>query len=321
MATVQTVRGPIDTSEMGPTLMHEHVFVLTPEVQGNLPEPWDPAAHVADAVAKLSQLAATGIKTIVDPTVIGLGRDVATVKKINEEVDLNIIVATGIYTYESPPNYFRFRFAPEGGNDPMTDLFVHDITEGIVDTEVKAAFLKCAIDEPGMTPGVERVLRAVAATHRITGAPITVHTHPGTHRGREVAQLLTDEGVNPGSVVLGHSGDSVDAEHLSQLADMGFLLGMDRFGIGDDTVERGRVDIVIEMCKRGYSRSMVLSHDTSCVLDWLDDAARTFVLPKWTYTHIHEEVLPALSAGGVTDEQIDDMLVGNPRRYFEAAAH
>jgi phosphotriesterase-related protein len=320
MARVETVRGPIDSSELGPTLMHEHVFVVTPEVQVNLPEPWDPDAQVADAVAKLRELVDIGVRTIVDPTVIGLGRDVATVKKINEQVDINIVVATGIYTYESPPNYFRFRFTPEGGNDPMTDLFVHDITEGIVHTGVKAAFLKCAVDEPGMTPGVERVLRAVAVTNRLTGAPITVHTHPGTQRGSEVARILKEEGVDPASVVLGHSGDSVDADHLQELADMGFVLGMDRFGIGDEAVEQGRVNIVAEMCKRGYSHSMVLSHDTSCQIDWFDHAARAFVLPKWNYTHIHEEVLPALRTAGVTDDQIDDMLVKNPRRYFETRA-
>jgi phosphotriesterase-related protein len=320
MARVQTVRGPIDTAELGQTLMHEHVFVVTPEVQVNLPEPWDPDDQVADAVARLRELADIGVRTIVDPTVIGLGRDIATIKTINEQVDLNIVVATGIYTYESPPNYFRYRFAPQGGHDPMIDLFVHDITEGIVDTGVKAAFLKCAIDEPGMTPGVERVMRAVAAAHRETGAPITVHTHPGTQRGSEVARLLQEEHVDPASVVLGHSGDSVDADHLQELADMGFLLGMDRFGIGNEAIEAGRVDVVVELCMRGYSSSMVLSHDTSCVIDWMDNAARSFFLPKWTYTHIHEEVLPALRAAGVTEEQIDDMLVKNPRRYFEGTA-
>ena len=111
MATVQTVRGPIDTSEMGTTLMHEHVFVLTTDVQANLPEPWDPDRQIADAVAKLRRLVDLGVRTIVDPTVIGLGRDIPLIQRINEQVDINIVVATGIYTYDSAPFYFRFRFA------------------------------------------------------------------------------------------------------------------------------------------------------------------------------------------------------------------
>jgi len=320
MAQVQTVRGPIDTADMGTTLMHEHVFVLTADVQANLPEPFDEDGRAADAVSKLQVLAELGVRTIVDPTVIGLGRNVARIKRINAEVDLNIIVATGVYTYDTAPFYFRFRLPMGDAPDPMVDLFVRDITEGIGDTGVKAAFLKCAIDTPGMTPDVERILRAVAAAHRATGAPVTVHTHPGTKRGLEVAQVLADEGVDPHRVVLGHSGDSHDVDHLQELAEMGYLLGMDRFGIDLEITAEQRSTTVIELCRRGLSKSMVLSHDAACLLDWVDEAMKPVVLPNWHYAHIHQDVIPALKEGGVTDEQLDDMLVGNPRRYFEGAA-
>ena len=229
-------------------------------------------------------------------------------------------MATGIYTYDMVPFYFRFRMPREGGPDPMVELFVHDITEEIVDTGVKAAFLKCAVDEPGLTPGVERVLRAVAAAHRMTGAPITVHTHPETRRGLDVARVLAEEEVDPPRVVLGHSGDSDDLEYLQELAEKGYLLGMDRFGIDVAASAEQRAQTVVGLCKRGLSKSMVLSHDAACVMDWLDEAGRAMFLPNWHYLHIHQDVLPALRAAGVTEEQIDDMLVGNPRRYFEGAA-
>ncbi len=320
MGQVETVRGPIDTSELGQTLMHEHVFVLTADVQANLPEPLDEEARVSEAAAKLQALADLGVRTIVDPTVIGLGRNVARVKRVNERVDLNIVVATGIYTYDTVPYYFRYRFPTGDAPDPMVELFVHDLTEGIVDTGVKAAFLKCAVDEPGLTPDVERVLRAVAAAHRITGAPITVHTHPGTRRGLDVARVLSEEGADPARVVLGHSGDTTDLGYLEELASMGYLLGMDRFGLDLATTAEQRVQTVAELCRRGMSRSMVLSHDAACLIDWLDEAAREQFLPNWHYGHIHRDVLPALRAAGVTEEQINDMLVGNPRRYFEAAS-
>ena len=319
MANVETVRGPIEVAELGTTLMHEHVFVLTADVQANLPEPFDADAHVADAVVKLQELVDLGVRTIVDPTVIGLGRNIPLIKRVNAQVDINIVVATGIYTYDSVPFYFRTRFAREGQPDPMVDLFVHDITEGIAKTGVKAGLLKCAVDELGLTPGVERILLAVAATHRATGTPITVHTHPGTRRGLEVARLLLDQGVDPHRVVLGHSGDADDADHLQELAEMGFLLGMDRFGLDFAITADQRAGMVIELCRRGLSKSMVLSHDAACHIDWVEDGVRPLFMPNWNYTHIHRNVLPALREGGVTDEQIDDMLVGNPRRYFEAA--
>ena len=74
MAQVETVKGPVDTAGLGTTLMHEHVFVLTTDVQANLPDPWDEDGHVADAVGKLQVMADLGVRTIVDPTVIGLGQ-------------------------------------------------------------------------------------------------------------------------------------------------------------------------------------------------------------------------------------------------------
>jgi phosphotriesterase-related protein len=133
----------------------------------------------------------------------------------------------------------------------MVDLFVGDIEDGITGTGVRAGVLKCAIDAQGMTAGVERVMRAVAKAHRRTGVPITVHTHPTSKQGLAVADVLADEGVDPRRVVLGHSGDTTDVDHLGELADAGFLLGMDRFGINLDTTFEARADTLVEMCRRG----------------------------------------------------------------------
>ena len=170
MAEVQTVRGPVDTAALGRTYMHEHVFVLTADVQQNWPGEWGSEDdRVTDAVAKLQALAAQGVRTIADPTVIGLGRYIPRIQRIAEQVpDLNIIVATGCYTYDDVPFFFHHRgpalSAVVGSEvpDPMVDLFVGDITDGIAGTGVRAAFLKCAIDQQGLTDGVARVLRAVA---------------------------------------------------------------------------------------------------------------------------------------------------------------
>ncbi|MGY1752886.1 phosphotriesterase family protein [Blastococcus sp. SYSU D01042] len=316
------MRGPVDVAELGPTLMHEHVFVLTPDVQQNYPEEWgSEEQRVAEAVSKLQELAAVGVRTIVDPTVIGLGRYIPRIQRIAEQVDLNIVVATGCYTYDEVPFFFHHRGpalnAALGTEvpDPMVDLFVRDVEEGISGTGVRAAFLKCAIDAQGLTPGVERVMRAVAKAHQRTGVPITVHTHPGNRTGLDVQRVLGEEGVDPGRVVLGHSGDTTDADHLSELADAGFVLGMDRFGINLDTTFEARADVVVEMCRRGYAERMVLSQDASCYIDWIDPGVME-LLTQWRYTHIHQEVLPYLREHGVSDDQIETMLVTNPRRYF-----
>jgi phosphotriesterase-related protein len=238
-------------------------------------------------------------------------------------VDLNIVVATGCYTYDDVPFFFHHR-GPALNEalgtevpDPMVDLFVRDITEGIAGTGVRAAMLKCAIDAEGLTPGVERVMRAVAKAHHATGVPITVHTHPHSEQGTRVKQVLCDEeGVAPSRIVLGHSGDTTDCDHLAELADQGFVLGMDRFGINLDTTFEARADTLVEMVRRGYAERMVLSQDASCYFDWIEPDVMAF-LPQWHYLHIGEEVLPYVRERGVTEEQVQTMLVDVPRRCFE----
>src|SRR4029077_19124371 len=116
-----------------------------------------------------------------------------------------------------------------GGAEMMVDMFVKDIEEGIADTGGKAAILKCATDRPGVTPGVERVLRAVAQAHLRTGVPISTHTHAATERGLEQQRICAEEGVDLSRVVIGHSGDTTDLDYLEELIGNGSYIGMDRF--------------------------------------------------------------------------------------------
>lgn len=313
---VDTVRGPVPATGLGVTLMHEHVFVLSPEIIANYPEGWgDEQAREDTAVEKLNALKAIGVDTIVDPTVIGLGRYIPRIQRVAERTDLQIVVATGVYTYGDVPMYFHFTGPGTAlnGPEPMVDMFVRDITQGIAGTGVKAGILKCATDEAGLTPGVERVLRAVAAAHRATGVPITTHTHAHTRRGLEQQRIFAEEGVDLSRVVIGHSGDTTDLDYLEELIAAGSYLGMDRFGVDNILSFDERVDTVAAMCARGHAGRMVLAHDASCYIDWLPEEALPLVLPNWHYLHIHNDVLPALRWRGVTEEQITTMLVDNPR--------
>lgn len=318
MADVQTVTGPIDSSELGRTYAHEHVFVLGEEHRLNYQD-WDEAAMVEKAVADLTELKGLGIDTIMDPTVLGLGRYIPRIQEIARRIDLRIIAATGLYTYNEIP--FQFHYTGPGllfdQPEPLTEMFVKDLTEGIADTGVRAAFLKCAIEEQGLTPGVERVMRAVGQAHVRTGAPITVHTNPHTRSGLEAQRVLREEGVDLAKVVIGHSGDSTDLDYLKEVADAGSILGMDRFGLDVLLPFEQRVDTVAALAADGYADRMVLAHDAACFIDWFDPEAKQQMVPQWNYRHITDDVLPALRERGVTDEQIDTMLVTNVRRQFE----
>lgn len=317
---INTVRGLVDSSKLGVTLMHEHIFVLSAEIVANYPEAWgDEERRVADAVARLNELSARGIHSVVDLTVVGLGRYIPRIQRIAAQTPVNIIVATGIYTYNDIPFYFHFRGpgTPFDGPEIMVEMFVRDIQQGIADTGVRAGILKCATDTPGMTKGVERVLRAVAQTHRQTGVPISTHTHARSKRGLEQQRVFCEEGVDLSRVVIGHSGDTTDLDYLEELIKNGSYLGMDRFGIDSILPFEDRVATVAKLCERGHANKMVLSHDAACFNDWLPERDLPAALPNWHFLHIHNDVIPALKRQGVTDEQIQIMMVDNPRAIFE----
>jgi phosphotriesterase-related protein len=299
--------------------MHEHVFILSPDITANYPEVWgDEAKREDDAIKRLNELKSRGVDSIVDLTVIGMGRYIPRIARVAAATDINIVVATGVYTYNDVPMYFHFT-GPGGAlgdGEPMIDMFVRDIEHGIADTGIKAAILKCATDEPGVTPGVERVLRAVAKAHRLTGVPISTHTHAATRRGLEQQRIFADEGVDLTRVVIGHSGDTTDLDYLEELIGNGSYIGMDRFGVDVFLPFEDRVNTVARMCERGHADKMVLSHDAACFMDWVPEQLLP-ALPNWHYLHIHNDVIPALKERGVTDEQLTTMLVDNPRRIFE----
>jgi phosphotriesterase-related protein len=328
--TVPTVTGDVDADQLGTVLMHEHVFTLTPELQADYPAlmGWDEQTRVAQAIEWFGAARAVGVDTVVDLTVLGMGRNVARLRRISQESGIRIVVATGLYTYDALPKYLEY-VGPGttlGGDDPMVEMFVRDITVGIADTGIRAAMLKCATDAAGITPGVERVIRAVARAHRETGAPITTHSHAPSENGRDQLDLLEEEVVDLTRVVIGHSGDSRDVDYLRSLADRGATLGMDRFGLDGGRYPdfAARVDIVVRMCELGYADRMVLSHDATCWMDWAPRElfpGTRFDLPDWNPTHLHTRVVPALLARGVTDDQLTTMFRTNPRRILGSATN
>jgi phosphotriesterase-related protein len=325
VAVVETVRGPVDLGNLGQTLMHEHVFVLSTEhVQNYGTDWWDEEAMVARAIDKLNAIYAKGIHTIVDPTVWGLGRYIPRIQRIAAETPVNIVVATGLYVFEELPHQYEYRGPglPLDIPEPMVTDFARDITEGIAGTGVKAAFLKCCVATAELPPGAERIARAVARTHVETGAPVTVHTSGPDQSARTAVRIFREEGADLSKVMIGHAGDSNDQDYLTELADAGVLLGMDRFGLDLFNPTAERVKTIAALASRGYAASMVLAHDANCFIDYFGgahDEVRATVMPNWHYEHITDDVLPALLAAGVTQAQIDTMMVENPVKYFTPA--
>jgi phosphotriesterase-related protein len=309
---VETTTGPISTADLGFTLMHEHVFVFSEGVPANFPSIWDAEAYKKRAVEDLRRLKERGVSTLVDMTVLGTGRNVPLVQRVARESGLQVIVATGLYTYDALPHYFETRSI-----DQMVDLFVQDITEGVQGTSVKAAVLKCATDHAGVTPGVEKVLRAVAKAHRRTGVPISTHTEAKSQQGLAQQDVFESEGVDLSRVVIGHCGDTDDIEYLTKLLDRGSYIGMDRFGLDIFLPTDKRVATVAHLCEMGYANRMVLSQDAAVYMDWFTPEILKVLGPNWSHFHILDDALPALRQAGVSEGQVRLLTVENPRRIFE----
>src|SRR5256714_1176472 len=190
VAAVETVQGAVDGGDPGGTLIHEHVRFRDESIADQWPRAYAAEEEHAAAVDSVKAAAGNGVQTICDPTVMFGGRDVRFMQRVAEETSVRIVASTGIYTYDYLPHYFANRDA-----DAMADLFVSDIEEGIQGTDIKAAFLKCAADEPGLTDGVEKVHRAVARASNRTGAPIMAHSRPASVTGPKQIDIFGEEGA------------------------------------------------------------------------------------------------------------------------------
>jgi phosphotriesterase-related protein len=309
IATIQSATGPIETANMGFTLMHEHVVVLWPPIYQQYPELFDREAQMQNAVAKLTRAREAGVTTMVDLTPIDLGRDPRFIAEAARKSGMQIIVATGLY-YTVP---FYFVHRPD---QVMVDFFVRDITEGIGQTGVRANVIKCAT-EPDMHPMNERILRASAKAHRMTGVPICTHTYPANRTGLDQQRVFKEEGVDLGRTVIGHSDDSDDLSYLEQIIENGSYCGMDRIGLQRPRTDAQRADMVAALVEKGYADRITLSHDASCHLDWIPEGLADSAMPEWNYTHIPLDIVPMLQERGVNDDAIHQMTVRNPRHLFE----
>jgi len=321
MPTVETVDGRIDADELGLTLIHEHFFSSDEAITAQWPHAREHDREFELAVESAEAVMVHGVKTVVEPTAMLLGRDMMASKRLAEETGLQIVACTGIYTYDHLPQFLLNR-----SEDYIADLFVHDIEQGIQGTDIKAAFVKCAADEPGVNERVEKVHRAVARAAVRTGVPVMAHSRPASGTGPRQVEILLEEGLAPEKIQIAHTGDTDDLDYIQRLLDAGVWIGMDRYGIDLFLPTPKRNATVLELLRRGYAERMFLSQDFDIPiangLDWyppevIEQLQSAGAATDWSMTFLFESVIPALKEGGMTDEQLETMMVENPKRWLE----
>ena len=317
---IHTVGGPIPAAELGVTLGHEHLRFRDDAVAAQWPRRYDDAEHFESAVAMVELAKRHGVRTIVDPTAMNAGRDVAFMTRVAEATGVQVVACTGIYTFDKLPFYFENRSI-----DVMAEHFVEDIRSGIQGTEIRAAFIKTAADLAGITEGVEKVHRAAARASLETGAPIMAHSCPAAGNGPKQLAIFAEEGVELSRVQICHYGDTTDVDAIRALLDTGAYVGLDRYGSPFPPYTPARNATTAALIRAGYLDQLILSHDYCGYIDWLpeDEMAALWAkgdAPGLGVGLIFERVLPWLRTEGLLDERtFERIFVENPRRWLVGA--
>src|SRR5215208_5884168 len=322
MAQVSTVTGMVDAEELGTTLIHEHLRNQDEAVHNQWPQAGaakeEPPHEVAPgedydiAVREAKAAVDLGIKTIGEPTAMFLGRDVGFMKRVSEETGLQIVPCTGIYTYDHLPQFFINR-----DPDQIAELFVADIEQGIQGTDARAAFIKCAADEPGVNENIEKIHRAAARASVKTGAPIMAHSRPASNTGPRQIEIFLEEGVDASKIQIAHTGDTDDLDYIERVLETGVWIGLDRYGLEMFLPYDQRQQTTLTLLERGYADRVFLSADSCGTIDWfpqetIEQMLAAGMAKDWDIRMVPQRVLPDLRERGLTDDQERTMMVANP---------
>ncbi|MFM1653798.1 phosphotriesterase [Brevibacillus sp. B_LB10_24] len=312
MKLIQSVTGPIEVNQLGKTLIHEHLRTRAEEVAVQFPHLYDAQEEYRLAMNQVVGAREHGVKTIFDPSVMGLDRDVRFMKRVSEDSGVQIIAASGIFTFHYLPTRFM-----SNDIDFMADQFVRDIEVGVQNSEIKAGFLKCATEVQGVTPDVEKVLRGVARAHLRTGVPIMTHSAPSKETGLLQIEIFEQEGVDLSKVLIGHCGDTDNLDYIERVLDKGVFIGMDRYGISTVLSTEKRNETVCALVKKGYANRMFLSQDYCCTTDrYKPEHLKKEKLPDWSMTFLFDAVIPALIEQGVSENDIHLMMHENVKQWL-----
>lgn len=313
MATINSVLGPLDTSQLGPTLCHEHVVVTySTGLPFIYPEVYDRRKTMQQAAHHLGEAYNHGMRTIVDMTTPDLGRDIRLVAEVSRRSGMQIIATTGNWT--EVPRVFSVVDA-----DVIARLYVREIEVGMDGTDIKAGVIKAASDNQELTPLESKIFRAVAHAHRQTGVPISTHSRPVNRSGEAQVNAFEAEGVDLRRVCIGHSNDSTDVDYLLGLLKKGVYLGLDHYPGSNNRppLLEERITMLKRLIDAGYADRVLIGHDWELTADWEARATERDRSNPDRYLLFKRQVLPRLAQRGVSDEVMTMIMVDNPRRFFE----
>ena len=304
---IMTVKGPLSPDEMGITLTHEHIIVDFIGADSTGPHRWNKDTVVAVVKPYLQQVRDMDCKTFIDCTPDYLGRDVEVLRELSSLTGLNILTCTGYYgAYQNkylPPHAFS------DNARELADHWIAEWEQGIGETGIRPGIIKIGVDgqEP-LTEMHRKLVEAAAITHLASGLVIVSHTGPETTIF-EQQEILAKTGAAPDALIWTHAQRGTMESHI-KAAREGIWVSLDNIRDDDETIEQ-YVQMLLNIKDNGLLDHVLLSHDAG----WYD-VGNILGNDFRPYTSLFTRLVPALKENGFTREEIDLLLVGNPRKAY-----
>lgn len=303
--SVMTVRGPVEASELGRMLPHEHVLVDFAPIEQQEAGSYDPDAAFAVVLPYLERLKALGCQTVAECTPAYLGRDVRLLQRLSEASGLHMLTNTGYYGARDDQHLPEHVFAESA--DSLAARWTKEWEGGIDGTDVRPGFMKIGVDAGPLSDVDRKLVRAAARAHLATGLTMAVHTGPAAGAFDEL-EVLEEEGVHPSAWIWVHAQNENDLGRHVEAAERGGWVEFD--GVHPDRIEQ-YVELVMNMKRHDLLGHVLLSHDAG----WYsvgEPGGGDFR----GYHTLFDDLLPALQAAGLTDEDVQQLVVSNPAEAF-----
>ena len=345
-----TVLGPIDAKALETTITHEHLFIdlscyLSPPQAGQDPgiyyEPVniknlhhlhrDPYGNrdncilddIELAVREVERFKDLGGKTIVDVTLVDIGRNVTALAEVSRRTGINIVAGCGHYIVSAyPPG------VAEMTEQQLADELLQEIRHGIGDTGIRPGVIGEIGTGHPIDPLEKKMLRAAARAQMETGLAISIHVHGPGRRGNEVLDILLGEGVRADKIILGHIDCSLGhldidfqqaMDYIESLAARGCYVEFDLCGNSNYFVttehswwqpsDRERARALARLCKGGYADQLLLSQDVGHK-HYLTEYG------GWGYGHVLDAFDHHMKEAGISPATIAGFLNANPARVL-----
>jgi len=303
--TMMAVTGPIGASELGTTLIHEHILVDFIGAAKYDPQRWNDDDVIRKVLPYLDEVKKAGCKTIVDCTPNLLGRDVQLLQRLSKQSGLSIITNTGYYGGSDekflPPQVFT-----ESASD-LADRWIAEWENGIDGTGIKPGFMKISVNPASLSVASRKLTEAAAKTHLRTGLTIASHTGPALAAFEEI-EILKGQGVSPEAFIWVHAQSEKNFDEYVKAVRIGTWVSLD--GVSDSNILQ-YVENLARLKKEKALHRILISHDAGWYEPGKPDGGNFR-----GYTTIFNKLIPRLKENGFTDKDIDQLLIVNPREAF-----